>query len=205
MTIHDRLRQARLRAGFDDATKAAAHFGWKYPTYSSHENGHRGIKDKDVEKYAAALNVSPEWLHYGEKAPARPAAKSPPGFSEPDVTPYYAPTDTLRLSIERLAAAIAPDTRSFTLYQLQRDYPTLMLLKNDVLIVDQNTLAPPQGEIVVSQVADEARDAGRTCLRIQSKDGPMPPFAEPGLSKTEIEAAVGTVVASMRPKRGATV
>lgn len=66
MDMHDRLREARERAGYSDAASAARRFGWGQTTYRSHENGQRGYKlDKAVE-YGRAFRVSPEWLLFGK-------------------------------------------------------------------------------------------------------------------------------------------
>jgi phage repressor protein C with HTH and peptisase S24 domain len=65
MDIHDRLRQARINAGFETASDAATRFGWVESTYRSHENGQRGIKANDANKYARAFRVTNEWLLLG--------------------------------------------------------------------------------------------------------------------------------------------
>ena len=58
----DLLRKARAARGFRSATAAAKRYGWKVPTYISHENGTRGIRGipkEAAQKYAAAFgNVS---------------------------------------------------------------------------------------------------------------------------------------------------
>jgi hypothetical protein len=41
--LSKRLKQARTRAGFVEATAAARHFEWTIPTYLAHENGSRGL------------------------------------------------------------------------------------------------------------------------------------------------------------------
>jgi transcriptional regulator with XRE-family HTH domain len=66
---HERLRQARQNAGFAHASDAAKRFGWAAPTYSSHENGHRGLTPDVIETYAAAFRVPVEWLLSGQGDP----------------------------------------------------------------------------------------------------------------------------------------
>jgi transcriptional regulator with XRE-family HTH domain len=61
----DRLAEARAKAGYTSARKAAIAFGWKYTTYAGHENGSRGFAD-DARNYAQAFNVSLEWLMTGK-------------------------------------------------------------------------------------------------------------------------------------------
>ena len=60
------MREARIAAGFEDATKAAERFGWNVISYRSHENGIRGIKPTVGKAYAKAFKVSQAWLMTGE-------------------------------------------------------------------------------------------------------------------------------------------
>lgn len=61
----ERLRAARVAAGFKTTAEAARAFGWNYPTYAGHENGSRGLTRDNVRRYAKHFRVSPEWLLYG--------------------------------------------------------------------------------------------------------------------------------------------
>jgi hypothetical protein len=61
-----RLRDARLAAGFENATVAAERFGWPVITYRSHENGIRGLRPAIAKRYAKAYKVSLSWLMTGE-------------------------------------------------------------------------------------------------------------------------------------------
>ncbi len=63
----DRLRQARLQAGFDSAADFARHIGKPVPSYIHHENGTRRPKWPDVCYYARLLGVDDMWLWTGEK------------------------------------------------------------------------------------------------------------------------------------------
>lgn len=64
-TIHQRLQQARMGAGFTRASAAAVHFGWNVPTYLAHENGTRGMRQSKIVLYAKAFQVDPAWLSFG--------------------------------------------------------------------------------------------------------------------------------------------
>ena len=66
---HDRLRAARVHAGYPSAAAAARAFGWGGETYKSHEAGTRGIKVDVAATYARALRVDPEWILYGRNPP----------------------------------------------------------------------------------------------------------------------------------------
>lgn len=60
-----RLRLARARAGYGNATEASAALGVPYGTYSGHENGGRGIPADKLIDYARRYKVSLEWLMTG--------------------------------------------------------------------------------------------------------------------------------------------
>lgn len=66
---HDRLRAARVKAGFNSPTEVAQAFGWNIETYRSHEYGRRGITTQTAEKYASALRVPAIWILFGDKPP----------------------------------------------------------------------------------------------------------------------------------------
>lgn len=65
-TMNQRLKHARLQAGFKTATAAIEHCGWNSSTYRAHENGQNNYKIKDAKIYADAYGVSPVWLLVGE-------------------------------------------------------------------------------------------------------------------------------------------
>lgn len=66
MTLGDRLRAARSDAGYESAAQAARALGVPIPTYTSHENGIRGVPREDVARYAVFFRVSVEWLLTGK-------------------------------------------------------------------------------------------------------------------------------------------
>jgi hypothetical protein len=79
---HERLRQARLQAGYKEASEAARALGMRESTYLGHENGSRGFKAQ-ADRYARKFGVSLEWLLTGRgpraprtTTPAAPAAAS---------------------------------------------------------------------------------------------------------------------------------
>jgi len=71
---HDRLRQARIAAGFDRASDAAARFGWNENTYKSNENGNAPFSFRKARDYAEAFGVRAEWL-YDETGPVLATAE----------------------------------------------------------------------------------------------------------------------------------
>lgn len=68
MESNERLKQIRRAAGYRYAKEAARAFGWNENTYSSHENGNRGIPIKAAKTYAARFKVSLDWLLEGKGA-----------------------------------------------------------------------------------------------------------------------------------------
>lgn len=59
---HEKLRKARIAAGFKSAAAATEAFGWNVSTYRHHENGTRGFGQDHAKAYGRAFNVSPAWL-----------------------------------------------------------------------------------------------------------------------------------------------
>lgn len=64
-TPADRLRIARMRAGFATAKEAAEALGFPVSTYLGHENGSRGYPAKKAFTYARKFKVREQWLLYG--------------------------------------------------------------------------------------------------------------------------------------------
>lgn len=61
-----RLRSARIAAGFTSASAAARRLNISVPTYLAHENGGRAFSVEDAKLYARRFGVSLEWLLTGE-------------------------------------------------------------------------------------------------------------------------------------------
>jgi DNA-binding XRE family transcriptional regulator len=94
----ERLRRARESAGYKSAIDAARAFGWKDPTYYSHENGSRGLTMTTANRYGRAFRVSPIWLLTGEGAPGDRINGRPPKYDR----------EMLVAAIESLLQAIVP-------------------------------------------------------------------------------------------------
>lgn len=91
----ERLRAARVHAGFKNATDAAERFGWEVVTYRSHENAIRGLRPTVANIYAKAFKVSNAWLMTGEGAMTGPGIDAavmalPADISEPLVKAIFA-------------------------------------------------------------------------------------------------------------------
>lgn len=76
MDPHERLRRARIEAGFESAVDAARAYGWNEATYRSHENGIRGLLKEPAERYARAFKKPVEWLLFGKNQRPTEAAST---------------------------------------------------------------------------------------------------------------------------------
>ncbi|RBW58431.1 hypothetical protein DS909_06695 [Phaeobacter gallaeciensis] len=74
MEISDRLKQARIDAGFRSAREAANRFNWTGSTYAAHENGTRGIKTPEIQRYAQAFRADPCFIAFGIETQTNPIA-----------------------------------------------------------------------------------------------------------------------------------
>lgn len=66
-TAGERLKQARVKAGYSSAAQAAEAMGANAATYAQHENGLRGYPASKAERYGRFFRVAPEWLLYGRQ------------------------------------------------------------------------------------------------------------------------------------------
>lgn len=64
-TPHDRLRDARLAAGFKSMSAAASALGVTSSTYRAHENGQNDFDTEQAENYARKFRVSASYLLLG--------------------------------------------------------------------------------------------------------------------------------------------
>lgn len=62
---HERLKRARLEAGYGTAVEAARAFGWNENTYIANENGYAPFSKAASVRYARAFRVELDWLVTG--------------------------------------------------------------------------------------------------------------------------------------------
>ena len=65
--MNERLKKARLDAGFKTASAAIDKLNWNSSTYRAHENGQNNFKVDHAKLYAEAYGVSPSWLMIGDE------------------------------------------------------------------------------------------------------------------------------------------
>ncbi len=65
-TVFQRLKEARINAGYKSALSFAKKHNIPFTSYRNHENGHRGISIEQAIVYSKLLNIHPAWLMTGE-------------------------------------------------------------------------------------------------------------------------------------------
>ena len=65
--MNERLKKARLDAGFKTASAAIDKLNWNSSKYRAHENGQNNFKVDNAKIYAEAYGVSPSWLMIGDE------------------------------------------------------------------------------------------------------------------------------------------
>lgn len=75
---HERLRRARIAAGFPRPSTAADRFGFNRNTYKSNENGSMPFSYSAAVDYGKAFGVEAEWLYAGTGPMAVSAKASKP-------------------------------------------------------------------------------------------------------------------------------
>lgn len=64
--MNARLKQARIKAGYQTASQAIETLGWRGSTYRAHENGQNNFHADEAKQYGKAYGVSASWLLLGE-------------------------------------------------------------------------------------------------------------------------------------------
>jgi transcriptional regulator with XRE-family HTH domain len=62
----DRLRKARIKAGYRKLSTACKAFGWTYSTVANQENNYQVLTAEMAFRYAKVYNVTPQYLLYGD-------------------------------------------------------------------------------------------------------------------------------------------
>jgi transcriptional regulator with XRE-family HTH domain len=65
-SIAERLRRARIDAGFERASDATRRFGWSYSRYMNYENGERAVPPKQAILFASAYGVTVDYIYFGK-------------------------------------------------------------------------------------------------------------------------------------------
>lgn len=190
---HDRLRQARIEAGFKTQAEAVRRHGWNPNSYKSNENGNAPFSFDQGEEYAKAYNVRAEWLYSGK-------GEKRAGGGVPIIGRVGADAEGRVIRTLGQAAndsAPMPTGGTSDSVALEVDGHSMRGFADDGALVyfeDQHT--PPTedmiGEIVVVQVAvegDESEDEDVLVKRLQRG-------SQPGLYN--LESIVGPTLADVK-------
>ncbi|MCA1370000.1 helix-turn-helix transcriptional regulator [Bradyrhizobium sp. BRP14] len=77
----ERLRQARIGAGYRFASDAANALGIVASTYRAHENGQNEFEVSEAEVYGRKFNVDPYWLLSGKERQMPDGGAAPPSIT----------------------------------------------------------------------------------------------------------------------------
>lgn len=146
-----RLRTAREKAGFENATEAAKRFDWRPPTYLAHENGSRGVNVETAKEYARAFRVSADWLLFGTESEQRSPAPTTPSaaaFAE-DAVPYEHVSSPKNQMKGLYPSAKMPEIA----FRAARHMPDLAVCAGDMIVCDLSATGA-SGQIVIVQHLD---------------------------------------------------
>lgn len=108
-TPADRLKAARIKAGYATAKSAAEAMGVTVSTYIQHESGVRGFPAGRAARYAKFFRVAPEWLVYNrgssEPIPVEPTLTELPMVGPVQAGAWLAIDDTSQEEPPMMAAA----------------------------------------------------------------------------------------------------
>ena len=148
MTPGDRLRQARLLAGFKSATKAAAAAGISESSYRAHENGQNAFTTEQAQHYAQIFGCDPVWLLIG------------PYVEEDD----DGPAETIAAVTLSSSAILAALVQSLHDKNLLTGEETVELYETALLLLEQQQ-APADATPGLGRVMDMARELIEKHLR----------------------------------------
>ena len=99
--MSERLREARVEAGYSSASAAARAHGWKTSSYIAHENGQNNFDAEQAQEYARAFKSSAEWLLWGQNPPSTgidaELRQLPPDVSQKLIAEFNAMIRTAKL------------------------------------------------------------------------------------------------------------
>lgn len=161
MEPFQRLKLARERAGYDNVVDAAKAYGWKAPTYISHENGTRGLRTDVAKRYAKAFKVTADWLIFGD-APASRQSAQKRGGGDTVMVPLIS-----WVSAGRLTDAAVDDTGDhvpvaglgrgeFLALRVIGDSMDRVSPDGSIIIVDRTAREPVNGRYYVFSIRGEA-------------------------------------------------
>ena len=146
----DRLRAARIKAGYTSPKEAADFFGWSVDTLKSHEQAKRNISTNMAVRYGQAFKVSPAWILTGENPPdwhEVPEKKNTISIVRTRQVPIISYNALLNVYLKNLRLSSVMTNSETINVPVERDLSSeLAAIKIDF---DTNTGAITKGDIVV--------------------------------------------------------
>jgi len=209
MEISERLKTARIKAGFESARAAAEAWGVPYATYGAHENGSRGVRLEDIPSYARRLRVSPEWLAFGTGDTPPSPARVELGNDGPDgsklipvldiaasagygaLVDYEVQTHSLAFPPDYLKSLTSSAPNNLAIISVKGDSMEPTLLDDDIVLVDlSKTHMGFEGMFVLRQndtlLVKRASMAGRKGYVSLISDNKVYPAIEAELAEIEV-------------------
>lgn len=138
-SMGERLRQARIKAGFGSARSAALKFGWTPSTYAAHENGQNEFDPEKAQVYAKAFKTSPAWLLTGENSEPKASEAVP---SERKVVPIPV-VGTVEAGIFREVTEFDDEEPELIFDERDPDFPRARMMAFRVRGDSMNAAEPP--------------------------------------------------------------
>lgn len=174
--IKDRLKAARIAAGFDDATTAANRFGWTVSTYLGHENGDRNPRLPKAKEYAKAFKVRWEWLYHGDGPRAVGAEKLTPLATAVPVLSWVSAgrlEPVLNAKPIRVEHLVLPKG-DWAALEVRGDSMDRIAPEGSLIVVDRSDKNLRDGRFYVVSIEDQG-DA--TFKRFRAKPDRLAPFS----------------------------
>lgn len=180
-TISDRLRKARIGAGFPSAQDAADSLGVRYPTYSAHENGTRGVNPEKLKLYARRFKADLDWLITGDE-PKEAAGEDRP---EPNAG-YAGPMEGTQTTIPVYGTAVGGEDGEFemngqAMHHIPCPHDLFGIPRAYAVYVSGSSMSPKfdEGEVLHINPAIAPRTGLYVVAQVQLEEhGPMMAFVK---------------------------
>lgn len=169
-TPNQRLKAARIKAGYKSATAFAEAAGIVEATYRHHENatGGRGIPSSKLALYAEKLNVSVEWLLTGRLGPdpmqlessCRPEASLVIRLSHAEICalepPFNKAVEKLARSQNRERVLVPEVAKNAAAMEMPDDSMSRVIPPNTELVVDFDDTELKDGKPYLIRIGDNS-------------------------------------------------
>lgn len=154
--ICERLKEARLKAGFTTATSFSEKTGVKLSTFSLHEAGTRSMSIEVIEHYATLLEINTSWLLTGIGPRCKTKIREIPIIEWADIKTFL--KNPLSLTIKQSTPSdIDLSASSFA------------------LLVNNDTMEPryPEGAIIIIDTEQQPQHKDFAIIQLEDKKEPI--------------------------------